>query len=318
MSTLGPSRSEVARRDETLPEGGALGETRLEARRRALRVALAVVWLLDAALQFQPHMFSSSFVTTALEPAASGNPGLVARPMLWADHLMTHDIAWYNTLFAIIQLLIGVGLLWRPTVRLALGSSIVWGVAVWWFAEGFGGVLSGASPLSGEPGAVVLYVLVALLIWPTDRRDGPSVVAASPGGRAAAALWVLLWSTWAVYFVLPANRTSQGLRDLVAGAAAGEPAWVRSMDRGLAGLLAGRGLAVSVVLALACVAVAVAVAVPSLIRAALVVALVLAAGVWLTQDFGGVFTSQGTDVNSGPLVALLAWTYWPLASRRRS
>jgi hypothetical protein len=291
--------------------------TRLAARRRALQVALAVVWLVDAALQFQPSMFSASFVTSALEPAASGTPGLVARPMLWADHLMVHHIAWYNALFALIQLLIGLGLLWRRTVRLARGTSIVWGLAVWWVAEGFGGVFSGASPLSGEPGAVVLYVLVAVFVWPTPRREGASVVAASAGGRAGAALGVVVWGTWAVYFVLPHNRTPQGLSHVVAGVAAGEPAWVRAMDHGLASLLAGRGLAVSLVLALACVAVALAglVAVPSLVRAALVVALVLAAGIWLTQDFGGVFTAQGTDVNSGPLVALLAWTYWPLAPR---
>ena len=43
--------------------------------------------------------------------------------------------------------------------------------------------------------------------------------------------------------------------------------------------------------------------------------LVFAAVVWLAQVFGGVLTSQGTDVNSGPLIALLAWIFWPLSTR---
>ncbi|NNN09201.1 MAG: hypothetical protein HKL85_08420, partial [Acidimicrobiaceae bacterium] len=111
-------RGEVRRSEGSVSLGDVVTPTRLAARRRALQVALAVVWLVDAALQFQPSMFSASFVTSALEPAASGTPGLVARPMLWADHLMVHHIAWYNALFALIQLLIGLGLLWRRTVRL--------------------------------------------------------------------------------------------------------------------------------------------------------------------------------------------------------
>lgn len=311
-------RDESFRWDDTAATSEALRLSRLEVRRRTLQFALGVVWLVDAALQFQPYMFSKAFVTNALEPTASGNPGLLYRPMLWADHFMIHDITWWNTLFAIIQFLIGIGLFWRPTVRLALGSSIVWGVAVWWFAEGFGGIFSGASPLTGEPGAVLLYVLIAVLVWPTDVREAPSVVDASVwGGRGAAALWVLLWGDFAVYFLIPANRPAEGLHDLVAGSASGEPRWVQSLDRGIAGVLDGRGPAVSLALALICVAIAIAVFVPSLVRSALVVAVSFALFVWLVQDFGGVFTSQGTDVNSGPLIALLAYTYWPLTPRHR-
>ena len=295
---------------------GMVDGTRLEVRRRTLQIALGALWLVDAALQFQPSMFTKGFVTGALEPTASGNPWLLYRPMLWADHFMIHGIAWWNALFAITQLLIALGLFWRPTVRWALGGSMVWGVAVWWFAEGFGGVFSGSSPLSGEPGAVLLYVLVAALVWPTDDRDAPSVVDSSAWGRrVGAAVWVLVWGNFAVYFMIPANRAAQGLHDLVAGMSSGEPRWVQSMNGAMAGVLNGRGVGVSVGFALLCAFVALAIAAPSYFRVALVAALAFAAVVWVAQDFGGVFTSQGTDVNSGPLIALLAWTYWPLTTR---
>ena len=40
-------------------------------------------------------------------------------------------------------------------------------------------------------------------------------------------------------------------------------------------------------------------------------ALVLAAFLWLAQGLGGVFTGGSTDPNSGPLLILLALAYWP-------
>ncbi|NNN09420.1 MAG: hypothetical protein HKL85_09545 [Acidimicrobiaceae bacterium] len=318
MSTeaISASRDSSIPSDVTNSTRSAWGESRLEKRRRALQITLGAVWLIDAALQLQPFMFSKSFVTSVLEPAASGNPWFLSRPMLWADHLMIHDIAWWNTLFAIIQFLIGVGLLRRTTVRFALGASVAWSVAVWWFAEGFGGIFSGASPLSGEPGAVVLYAIMAVVVWPTGPRDGPSVVTVSAWRvHGAAALWAILWVNFALCFVTPANRTAQGLHDLVAGATSGEPRWVGSIDGSVAGALQGRGLVISFALALVCVAIAIAIFVPSLVRGALALALLFAAFVWLTQDFGGIFTSRATDLNSAPLLALLAWSYWPLSSR---
>jgi hypothetical protein len=43
----------------------------------------------------------------------------------------------------------------------------------------------------------------------------------------------------------------------------------------------------------------------------LVLALVLAAFLWLAQGLGGLFTGGSTDPNSGPLLVLLALAYWP-------
>ena len=54
---------------------------------------------------------------------------------------------------------------------------------------------------------------------------------------------------------------------------------------------------------------------PSAMRAILVLALVVAAVFWVFgQAFGGIMAGGATDPNSGPLLALLALTYWPVTT----
>ncbi|HEX3492089.1 MAG TPA: hypothetical protein VHU92_22270 [Streptosporangiaceae bacterium] len=273
--------------------------------RRGLQIALGIVWLLDAALQFQPFMFGRGFATQIIEPAAAGDPGPVARPLLWSAHLMAaHPVA-CNAAFAVVQLAIAVGLLVPRTVRPALAVSVAWALGVWWLGEGLGGTLTGASPLSGAPGAVVLYALIAWLVWPgaeTRERAVPRVA------------WSALWGGFAVYLLLPANRAADAVSQVFAGAGAGEPGWIRALDRALAGLTAGHGLAVSVLLAGLCLIAGAAVGVRSLTRPGLVLAGLLGLLFWVAQAFGGLATGMATDPNSGPLLILLAACFWPAAA----
>src|SRR5215469_14183572 len=134
--------------------------------RRALQLGLASVWLLDAFLQYQPVMFTRAF-GQMLAATAVGNPGFVARPITWDATLVEHHAVALNAVFATIQLLLGLGIAIRPLTRFALAASVAWSLAVWWFGEGFDGVLTGtANPVSGAPGAVLLYALLAVLLWP--------------------------------------------------------------------------------------------------------------------------------------------------------
>ena len=137
--------------------------------RRKLQLALAGIWLLDAMLQFQPAMFGHGF-GRMLAASAAGNPAIVARPVSWSAAFIDHHVAVLNAIFAAIQVLLGLGIAWRPTRRLALAASVAWALAVWWLGEGLGGLLSGtASPVNGAPGAVLLYALLAILLWPSGR-----------------------------------------------------------------------------------------------------------------------------------------------------
>ena len=143
--------------------------------RRALQLGLAGVWLLDALLQYQPVMFTRAFGQMLAETAA-GNPGVIARPISWDAALVEHHAVALNAVFATIQLLLGLGIALRPLTRFALAASVAWSLAVWWLGEGLGGVLNGtANPVSGAPGAVILYALLAVLLWPADRGGPPAM-----------------------------------------------------------------------------------------------------------------------------------------------
>jgi hypothetical protein len=287
---------------------------RLDAR-RALQLALGAVWLFDGMLQYQPFMYSKSFAH-ALSVTASGNPSVIARPILWEATLLGNHLVPLNTTFATIQLLIGLGIALRPTVRLALAASIAWSLAVWWFGEGLGGVLSGtASPLNGAPGAVIIYALLAVLLWPTD-RTAPFAAARAVGAHVARALWLVLWLSLAYFALTPANRAPQGLNQMIADMVVGEPGWLHAIDGAAASLVSSHGLAASFGLAEALVVIAIGVYLPrQAARAVLVLAMVAAAVIWVVGEaFGAILAGGATDPNSGPLLVLLALAYWPAAA----
>ncbi|MGN6679521.1 MAG: hypothetical protein ACTHKL_17305 [Streptosporangiaceae bacterium] len=260
----------------------------LAARRRVLQVALGVIWLLDAALQFQPYMFTRAFVRDVILSTAPGNPAIVARPIIWAANLMLGHVVVANSTFATLQLALALGLFWRPAVRIALAASIAWSLAVWWLGEGFGGVLTGSlDPFGGAPGAAILYVVVALLAWPRPESEPDPhvgcVAETSPLGRfGAMTLWTVLWAGLGCAALLPATRSAHGTY-LVA------------------------------VLAALCGVAAVAVASGRLARLGVVAAVVAGAAIWVVQDFGELLTGQATDPNSGPLLILIAAAFWPVA-----
>jgi hypothetical protein len=112
----------------------------------------------------------------------------------------------------------------------------------------------------------------------------------------------------------PANRAPQALGEAVSAMGAGGPAWLSGAGRTMAGLLANHGLPASVVLALAFVVIAVGGCLPRPAAVpALVLAIVVAAAIWVFGEaFGGILAGSGTDPNSGPLLALLAFAFWPL------
>jgi hypothetical protein len=285
--------------------------------RRVLQLILAATWLLDALLQYQSSMYTTMF-GEMIGDSATGNPGVIASPISWNAALVEHHLVLLNTVFATIQLLLGLGIAYRPTVRVALAASIAWSLGVWWFGEGLGGVLSGnANPVSGGPGAVILYALLAVLLWPADRAGGtaPFVAARAVGAPAARLLWLVLWGSLAYFALTPANRAPQALHDMIVAMTGGEPGWVTRLEIQAAAALDHQGLAASVVLAVGLTIIAAGVFLPPpLARGGLILAFVVAAFFWVFgQAFGQILTGGATDPNSAPLLALLAVAYWPSA-----
>lgn len=248
-----------------------------------LRLALAALWLLDAALQYQPFMFTRAF-GQSLTVSAQGNPPVISDPISWSAGLIEQHPTVTNAAFATIQLVIALGIAWRPAVKFALAASVAWSVAIWWLGEGLGGVLTGsASPWDGAPGAVIIYALLAVLLWPGGRDATASFVAGRPFGRLPARLlWATLWGSMAFLALQTASMAS-----------------------------AGQQASAFLALVFDLVAIGIFLPVPYA-RAAVILAAIAATVIWgIGEDFGAMFTGSATDPNSGPLLVLLAVTYWP-------
>jgi len=278
---------------------------RIDRHRRAVQIVLGLIWLLDGGLQFQSFMYSRGFVAM-LNAGAAGAPEWLHASILFSTGIARADLRLFNTLFALTQVAIGLGLLYRPAVRPALVLGIAWALAVWWFGEAFGGIFTGAAvPLTGAPGAVVLYALVGLLAWPGPRPAGLL------GARAARRLWAGLWLAMAWLWLRPASdgadATSSVLQHLGSGVA-GLDAVARQLGLALAG--DGRSIAIAMAIASACVGLGVAVGVRP--RACLAVGAGLNLVFWIIgQGLGLIFAGGATDPNAGPLFCLLAFALLP-------
>jgi hypothetical protein len=287
--------------------------------RRALQLALAGTWLLDGVLQYQPAMYTKSF-GQLLAGTAAGNPSVIASPITWEAGLLEHHLVLLNTMYATIQLLIGLGIAVRPTTRLALAGSIAWSVAVWWLGEGLGGMLAGgASPLSGAPGGVILYALLAVLLWPADRQTpAPFTAARAVSAPAARALWLVLWLSLAYFALTPASRAPGAVSGMISGMTAGEPGWLAGLMNGAASVVTGADLGTSIAVAAAAVVIAVGVCLPAAVaRGTLLLAIVVSLVIWVfAQGLGGILAGGATDPNSGPLLIALALAYWPARGAR--
>ncbi len=307
------------------PPVSAMQTTGLEAwsrpdGRRILQLVLATIWLIDGILQLQSFFFTKSFGLQMISGMSQGNPSIISRPIAWSGTTIGHHAVLADAFFAVAQTAIAVTIAWRPTVRIGLGVSIAWAVGVWWVGEGLGGVLNGAAnPVNGAPGAVMIYALLAVLLWPTDRagQKAPFIAARAVGAPIAKGLWLVLWGSLSYFAVLGANRSSQGLHDLINTEANGEPAWVAWIDHHAASTVDHKGLAVTVVVAILLLVAAVGTYLPSSF-ANITVALATLMGLtfWVVgENFGALFTNGATDVNSGPLLMLLSVAYWRSSPR---
>ena len=293
--------------------GAASGPSRLRAYfwsedRRAVQTVLGLIWLLDGGLQFQSFMYSKDFVGQ-LTAGAIGQPGWLATSIDWGARIAGGDLPLWNTLFALTQVLVGLGLLSRRTVKPALVASFAWVLIVWWFGEGLGMVLANmAQPLTGAPGAVLLYGLVGLVAWPTERPGGLL------GVKGAKTMWAVLWLAMACLWLNGASSSANATRDAILGATSGF-SWLTRLQNSAAAAAAGNGVTIALALALLSALIGVAVVAGWRPRLFLGVAIVLNLVYWvLPQGLGGVFAGGATDPDAGPLFVLLACAMYPLVA----
>ncbi|MGA2321173.1 MAG: hypothetical protein ABSG95_10610 [Solirubrobacteraceae bacterium] len=298
---------------KSAPFGG-----RVRVTTRGIQIALGVVWLLDGLFQFKSFMFTHSLIKEVFEPAMHGQPSFIGGPMKTFDNFYGRDLTLWNTLSGEIQIAIGLGLiLSKKTVKPALLVSFGWALVVWWFGEGFGGLTSNTlpAPLMGAPGAVILYAIIGLLVWPASKEKGRSPADLGPlGDRGGLYFWSGLWALSAGLWLVNVNRAKGATHEMIKAMAEASPHWLAKFQNSVGNHTQGHGTTIAVVLAIISVAVALGVWTP-LRWPALVIGIVVSLAYWVFgQDMGGPFWAEGaTDFNSGPLFVLLALTLFPVA-----
>ncbi len=186
--------------------------------------------------------------------------------------------------------------------------------------RGDGGLLTGSAlPLTGAPGAALLYAVVAILVWPTSR---PAPVAGGPAGAAAAVgplgpwagrwAWAFCWIGTGALWLLPAGRSSGTVPAAIRDAGSGEPQWLARLELAASHAVGSAGGSLAVALGAVSLVIGVG---PLLVRRYapfLVVGAALALDYWVFgQAFGQMLTGTGTDPSTGPLVLLLALAICP-------
>ncbi|MGH7142373.1 MAG: hypothetical protein ACREF5_02825 [Candidatus Saccharimonadales bacterium] len=208
---------------------------------RKVQIVLGLLWLLDGALQLQNQMFTSSFASRVIALAAQGQPQFVTGPMTFGIHLFLMHTAIFNSLFAATQLGIGVLILWKRTVLPGLLLSVLWGFIVWVFGEGYGGIFSAHTLLlMGAPGAVIIYVILALAVMPLkdkakEPRDRPRIA------YWLVFVWLVLWVGGGVYQLLPGQDSTSDMSSMIAANASDAPGWLSSLDTRVANTIQGFG-----------------------------------------------------------------------------
>lgn len=261
--------------------------------RKRVQQLLGIFWIVDGLLQLKPEMFTPAFVKSVIFPTAQGQPPWIAHLVVLGGRLAMEHIGLWNLLFALVQLALGLGLLFNFRVKQVIIASLCWSGVVWVFGEGLGQVFTGQSILvNGAPGAAVIYGLVGISIWPrvegepTGWRDGCV--------RFAQVALAVLWAAGFVMHLQPLYLSPRGFAQVVS------VSW-------LVNLIGSAGGIVSALLGVIELFLAVLLVSKRHLNIAAWTSIFFSLAFWwIGQSFGQVAEPLSTDPNSGPLMVLLA------------
>lgn len=272
---------------------------------RWLYGGLGFLWILDGLLQLQPAMPNSAFLEMVVAPLLNGQPPWFIR-LLGAGIQGWSDAPVLANLMA-VWIQVGIGLILvigrnRPWGRWGLWATLAWGLVVWIWGEGLGGLLTGsASWLSGDPGSVFFYLVSAALLLLPERRWLSGQVARGLGWGLAG-----FWTLGAIVQAWPGAGYWTHLSPLFQGAAENaQPAWVSgpiyqvaqwtTLHGGLANGVVTLGMLTLGLLWFGR---------PFGRLTGMTTGVALFLMWWLAQDFG-VLGGVGTDPQTAPVLALL-------------
>jgi hypothetical protein len=289
--------------------------------RKALQRILGVLWLIDGLLQLLPQMWTMNMVNGVMKPMLDGQPGFVEPSLQFIINQTTTHLIAVNLFISVVQILLGLGFLFLSDrwIKELVWASIVWAVVVWYGGEGMSMLLTGqAGALTGAPGAVLLYPLLGLAVYP--RKSAADARTSDEGLLSRKVLRWVLTGFWffAALLQLQAYWWQPGQISQTIGGMVGQGGlntWlVDPVLTPLSNATANIETPLNIVLIVVFLALGIGLAVvkEKQLPAVLIASIVVSVVIWYcSQGFGMILTGMSTDFNSGLLLVVMALAVWP-------
>ena len=296
--------------------------------RKGLQRVLGVIWLIDGLLQLQPLMFTGNMINGIMKPILQGQPGPVESLLQFIVTTTTHNLTTVNLVIAVVQILLGLGFIFLSErwVKELVIASFFWALVVWFGGEGMSMLLTGTgSILTGAPGAVLLYPLLGLAVWPRSPGQQPigsgsAPVTSDDGLLSRRALRYVLSAFWffAALLQLQPYWWQSGQISGAVGAMVGggglNTTLVDPVLKPLSTATANIEVPLNILLILVFLALGVGLALApnKYLRYFLIASIIMSVVVWYSAEaLGMILSGMATDFNSGLLLILMALGVWP-------
>ncbi|HJT58240.1 MAG TPA: hypothetical protein VJ761_17180 [Ktedonobacteraceae bacterium] len=295
---------------------------------------LGILWLINGLLQVQPEMFTMNMVNGIMVPVVQAQPAPIAANLNWIVAVTTQNLTLINLLIAFVQIGIGVCLLVgsrrypaSSLVKGAVIASVVWALVVWYAGEGMSLLLTGqASILTGAPGAVLLYPLLGLVVYPhwaatsqnQARGKEPAGILSRQQLRwGLGAFWLFAALLQLQPYWWQPEQISQAIGSM-SGQGGLDGLFVDPVLNWLSNLTGPSETPLNLVLILLFLGLGIGLLLVKneQVRPLLVLSMVVSFVLWWgAEAFGMILTGMATDFNSGLLLIIMALACWPHLSR---
>jgi hypothetical protein len=257
-----------------------------------------------------------------IKPTLDGQPAIFGPSLNWVVQVTTANVTLVNLLIVVVQVLLGLGFIFGTgrLLKVTVIASIVWAVIVWYAGEGMSLLFTGqGGALTGAPGAVLLYPILALAAYPRgDKGDNgeESLLSRLQLRWIFAAFWFLAALLQLQPYWWQSGQISQAIGGLVGGGGL-DGIVVDPALQGISTITANIEIPLNIVLIVVFLALGIGliVAKPRQLRPVLIASIVVSVIIWyFAQGLGQLFSGGATDFNSGLLLIVFALATWPTAN----